>query len=320
MTDINFRNTRLSPILPALAIVILTLLLFSFLLVRNTPAPIAAPSAEERLILYTSMQEEVYSPLVREFENRTGIWVSVKTGSSLSELSRVSSGGEADWDVILAPSDALEGCRRLFAPASDFAPARLLTPSDPLASPLSDQVIFPYSFSNISIIYNAKLVRLYPPDSWLSLLSPTWNGRTAFLDPQCTGEGFSFCQAIIPALSGYDINSQDELFQDFSDPYFTDTNELIRAVANGTYYIGVVSEDAALRASASGYDIAVVRPLEKTAPVTNGMAVLKDSSRKENAGEFLAFLLDETIQEYLSKRFFYCPLSEQSTPETEVYP
>lgn len=314
MTDKRFCGMRLTPILIVLAFLMLVLLLLFRFPTRKTHVSVPAPSEKERLILYTSMQKEVIGPLVREFETRTGIWVSVKTGSSLSELSRIASGEKADWDVILAPAAALESCSDLFAPACDFISA------DSSAYTSSAQAVFPYSFSNLSIIYNTKLVRLYPPDGWQSLLDPVWSGRLAFFDPQNTGEGFSYCQTISQAVSRREAFSSDILIQALDDPYFSDADELIRAVANGTYYIGVVSEDAALRAAASGYDITIVRPQEKTSPLPNGMAVLKNSPHRENAGAFLDFLLDETIQRYLSERFFFSPLAGQKTAETEVRP
>ena len=37
-----------------------------------------APAEEQRLVVYTSHKEEVWQPIVREFEERTGIWVDVR--------------------------------------------------------------------------------------------------------------------------------------------------------------------------------------------------------------------------------------------------
>ena len=48
------------------------------------PAGGYAPGESERLILYTSHKKEVYEPIVREFEERTGIWVTVESQRDLS--------------------------------------------------------------------------------------------------------------------------------------------------------------------------------------------------------------------------------------------
>lgn len=43
------------------------------------------------LTVYTSHPEEIYAPLVEEFEDRTGIWVQVVEGKSGELLERVNS-------------------------------------------------------------------------------------------------------------------------------------------------------------------------------------------------------------------------------------
>ena len=61
--------------------------------------PDFAPAEEKRLVLYTSHKKEVWSPLVREFEARTGIWVEVVEGGSnelLEQLSQQKDAPQAD--------------------------------------------------------------------------------------------------------------------------------------------------------------------------------------------------------------------------------
>ena len=43
-----------------------------------------APEEGERLVVYTSHKEEVYWPIIQEFEARTGIWVEVEAGAPAS--------------------------------------------------------------------------------------------------------------------------------------------------------------------------------------------------------------------------------------------
>ena len=47
------------------------------------------PDESERLILYTSHKKEVYEPIVREFEERTGIWVTVVNGGTNELLDEI---------------------------------------------------------------------------------------------------------------------------------------------------------------------------------------------------------------------------------------
>ena len=47
-----------------------------------------APDESERLVLYTSHKKEVWWPIVKEFESRTGIWVRAAQTNCLSSCKR----------------------------------------------------------------------------------------------------------------------------------------------------------------------------------------------------------------------------------------
>lgn len=51
---------------------------------QGTDVSAFAPGEEERLVIYTSHKEEVYGPIIKEFQQRTGI------GSRSSPAARVS--------------------------------------------------------------------------------------------------------------------------------------------------------------------------------------------------------------------------------------
>ena len=48
-----------------------------------------APDEAHRLVIYTSHKEEVYWPIIQEFEARTGIWVEVEAGGTSELLARL---------------------------------------------------------------------------------------------------------------------------------------------------------------------------------------------------------------------------------------
>ena len=49
---------------------------------------------EKHLIVYTSHKEEVYLPIIREFENRTGIWVELHAGGTAEMIAQVKEASE----------------------------------------------------------------------------------------------------------------------------------------------------------------------------------------------------------------------------------
>ena len=77
-----------------------------------------APDEAHRLTIYTSHKEEVYRPIVREFEARTGIWVTVVTGGTNELLERIASEAAAPQaDVMFGGGvESLEAYRDRFVP------------------------------------------------------------------------------------------------------------------------------------------------------------------------------------------------------------
>ena len=84
---------------------------------QSGPPPFA-PAEEDRLVVYTSHKEEVWQPIVREFESRTGIWVDVVAGGSSELLERLDQEKEhPQADVMFGGGvDSLAACRDCFEP------------------------------------------------------------------------------------------------------------------------------------------------------------------------------------------------------------
>ena len=55
---------------------------------QSGPPPFA-PAEEDRLVVYTSHKEEVWQPIVREFESRTGIWVDAVSYTHLNSYKQI---------------------------------------------------------------------------------------------------------------------------------------------------------------------------------------------------------------------------------------
>ena len=59
-----------------------------------------APAEGDRLVIFTSHKETIYEPILKEFEQRTGIWVELETGGTVTLLERIAAGE----DVIYCSS------------------------------------------------------------------------------------------------------------------------------------------------------------------------------------------------------------------------
>lgn len=228
---------------------------------------------EQRLIMYTSHAEEVYGPLVREFEERSGIWVEVKEAGALYLLEQIKE-GNSGCDLFLGGSvELMESYGELF------------------------EVYAPVSYTYLVLLYNPKLVKNNPPEGWSDLLDPVWKGEIAFADPEKSG---SACMALraLKKTSPEEM-TEERLMENLDGNLLFYSRDVVSEVANGNYYIGVTMEEAAIRGMEAGYDIFMVYPEEGENLLTDVAAVCADSAHRENAKEFLEFLRSEDAQLFI---------------------
>lgn len=112
-------------------------------------------------------QKEVWSPLVREFEARTGIWVEVVEGGSNELLEQLSQQKDAPQaDVMFGGGvESLESYRELFEPYACTDAAQILPQYR-----AKDDIWTPFSSLPVVFVYNPKLVRAGEITSWKDLL------------------------------------------------------------------------------------------------------------------------------------------------------
>lgn len=257
-----------------------------------------APAEEDRLIIYTSFLEEIYAPIIKEFEERTGIWVQIETGGSIELLERIAAESENPrCDLIFGGGvESLYSYRKWFSPyisslEKDISPKYRQ----------ADGIWTPFSTPTVVLIYNTKLIRTNPPTGWESLLDPAWKGRIAFADPESSASSYTALSIMLQILPG----DKNELIQSFYNNLDGRTldkaAQVVDEVANGSCYIGITLEENALRDIKNGHDIGMVYPSEGTCSVPDGLAIISGSPHEENARRFIDFALENDVQTYISE-------------------
>lgn len=279
-------------------------------------APLA-PAEADRLVIYTSHKEAVYGPIVKEFEDRTGIWVQVETGGTAALLDRLEEERDAPrCDLLFGGGvDSLTARRELFDPYVSPLSKEL-----PSACQCGDGSWTAFSILPVVLIYNPVLVRMNPPDGWASLLDPVWRGRIAFASPLASGSSYTALSTFLQALPGERDELLGALYANLDGRTLSDSGEVVGAVADGRYTIGVTLEETALKAVQAGSDVALLYPAEGTSATPDGMAVVLGCAHRDNARQFIDFCLSEDVQRRLTQS---CrrPVREDlpaSAPESEA--
>ena len=238
-----------------------------------------APGEGERLVIYTSHKEEVYGPIVKEFQQRTGIWVEVVTGGSNELLERIAM--EAVCDLMFGGGvESLAAYEDCFEPCKPEGVEYLRD-----VGLSADDLWTPFSSLPMVLVYNTRLVPEGEVNGWADLLDPRWKGRIAFADPTVSGSGYTAALTLFSCIEGDDWDILAELVANL------DGGEL------PSRYIGVTLEETALKQLSP--EVAIVYPAEGTSAVPDGCALIKGARHPENARAFLDFVLGRDVQELL---------------------
>lgn len=259
---------------------------------------------EHKLVIYTSHKEEVYGPIVREFEERTGIWVEVVTGGTNDLLERIAEeNGKNSGDIMFGGGvDNLYAYGEYFEPYISSQKEQL----DP-AYASADGIYTVFSRLPIVIVYNKKLViSAGTPRSWQELTNNHWQGNIAFADPDRSGSSYTALLTMIQILS--ETMTEEEILEAFvsnlDGDILSGSGEVLQEVTAGKKLIGITLEETVLKEMEENADIAMIYPLEGTAAVPDGSALIKNAPHRGNAELFLEFTVSEDVQRFLEDRLY----------------
>ena len=264
-----------------------------------------APDEAHRLVVYTSHKEEVYLPIIQEFEARTGIWVELVAGGTNELLDRlVQEGEDPQADVMFGGGvDSLEAYAHCFTPyfCRDWAQ---LDPE--MRSPTG--LWTPFSALPVVLIYNTKLVSPGRLTAWSDLFSPAFQGRIAFCDPSVSGSSFTGLVTMLLALGGDVDETLQNLAVSLDGRQLTSSGQVLDSVAEGTDLVGITLEETALKRAADGAELGIVYPSDGTSCVPDGGALVKGAAHPENAQLFLDFISGADVQRQMETRFSRRPI------------
>lgn len=256
----------------------------------------------EKLVVFTSHKAEISEPIIKEFEEQTGIWVDVVYGGTTDLLNTIKeSDDEFLCDVMFGGSaESLEDCEEYFRPYQclefDKLNSQVVSKNDKWT---------PFSNLPIVIIYNNKTV--YPtiaPRGWKELLHYVWEGKVALANPQKSGSSYTAIAAMLQLSDREEEEVIATLVKQIGGAGAPGSGAAVDEVANGTKEIGITLEATARKRMEAGDNFSVVYPMEGTAVLPDGTAILKNAKHVENAEKFIEFTVSKETQEMIVDRFY----------------
>lgn len=266
----------------------------------------------EKLTVYTSHKEEVYQPIIREFEERTGIFVEVRQGGTLELFSEIAENTEEEnCDIIFG------GGIENYIAYQDYLEAYKVSDEEMIDQQYccAGHEWTAFSVLPIVFIYNNKLV--YPeaaPKTWGELQTQQWKGKVSFADPRTSGSSYTALCTMIQALGGEEDAVLGTFAQVLDGRTADSSGDVLEEVNSGGMLVGVTLEDTAREWISQGADFSFLYPEDGTSAVPDGAAIIKGAPHGDNAQKFMDFIVSYDVQKFLADVLF------RRTVRTDVKP
>lgn len=257
---------------------------------------------EKQLIVYTSHKEEVYLPIIREFESRTGIWVELHTGGTTQMFSEVKEASkEGRCDIMFGGGiESYEAAKDLFMLYEPIEKSAL----DPDYVDDENRWI-PFTELPIVFVYNKKLVSYSElPTTWEELFDSKWKGQIAFADPNNSGTSYTIISTMEQLFNEEPKSLVPRFYEQLGGRILPSSGQVIPEVSDGSFLIGITLEETARKAMDQYEDISMLYPEDGTSAVPDGCAMVKNAPHSYNAGKFIDFVVSYDTQRYATENFY----------------
>lgn len=271
---------------------------------KSTPAPAGTDTkpAEEpkELVVYTSHTQEIHQPLIKAFEDKTGIKVQVVyagTGDLFKRIEAESANPLGDV-MFGGGAETFEASKKFLAPYTSKEAPNLLP-----GMIASDITWTGFTALPMVLMYNTKLVPAgQEPKGWADLADAKWKGKIAMPDAAKSGSAYTTVVTVLHAV-GRDDNKGWDLIKKIvaNTKVLGSSTQPPKGTNDGEYAIALTHEEAAAKFVAAGGPVKIVYPAEGTSNVPDAIAIIKGAKHPNNAKLFLDFMVSKELQETVVK-------------------
>ncbi len=293
------------------------------LLVFTLIAPVVASNHGETLTIYSGRSKSLVEPIIKQFQEATGIQVKANYGGTTQLAAALLTEGDKSPAALFWAQDA--GALGAVSKKEMFEklPESILTK---VPSGFRDADGFWVATSGRARVlgYSPERVKMEElPHSIFDLTQPMWKGRVGWAPTNGSFQAFVTAMRVQVGeektaewLRGMKANGAKK---------YTGNTPIIEALAAGEVDVGLPNHYYLLRFKKADSDFPVEQTFFKANDPGNlvniaGVGVLKSTENKETALKFVEFLLSTKAQQYFTSDVFEYPVIEGVTQNENLLP
>ena len=306
------------PFLLSIAVVIVVITLFLVLYTN--------PKEEIKVVVYVSHDQDISEPILKEFENISGIKVealydteTTKTVGLVNRLIAEKNNPRADvfWNNEVIRSVLLKNESVLQPYCSPNA--------NDIPSVYKDKDCYWTGFAARArvILYNTeKMSEKESPKSLYDFIDPKWKGKACISNP-LIGTGSGLAAALFASLGD---EKAEELFLKMkaNEVHILESPSMVRdQVVVGECWFGSMDTDDAYDALAAKKSVKMIIPDQASGDigdfiVPNSVMMIKGAPHPREAVKLIDFLLSTKVEEQLAESALQIPLKSSSQTSADV--
>ena len=277
----------------------------------------------ETLTIYSGRSKSLVEPIIKQFEEKSGIQVEVSYGNTTQLAAALLTEGAKSPAALFWAQDA--GALGAVSKKAMFEklPETILTK---VPSGFRDAESFWVATSGRArvLAYSPERVKMEElPQSIFDLTKPMWKGRVGWAPTNASFQAFVTSLRVQVGEERTEKWLRD-MKANGAKKYAKNT-PIIEALAAGEIDVGLPNHYYLLRFKSKDANFPVAQTFFKASDPGNlvniaGVGVLKSSKYKEAALKFVEFLLSAKAQQYFTSDVFEYPTIEGVTPHADLLP
>lgn len=251
----------------------------------------------KELVVYSPNPIEFNEPLIKEFEDETGIKVEVISAGAGELLKRIEAEGDNPLGDVM-----WGGSLSSLEPYVDYFEKYQSANEDKVIDEYKndDGYITRFSLVPSVIMVNKNLIGDKKIEGFADLLDKDLKGKIAFADPSKSSSSFEHVINQLYAMGDGDPEKgweyEEKLIKNLDQKLLSGSSATYKGVADGEYAVGLTFEEPVVNYINDGAPVEIVYPKEGTIVKPDGVVIIKNAVNLENAKKFVDFITNEDSQ------------------------